>query len=438
MVSSVLSKILEYAILDDTGQHKFHDLQYGFVEGRGTKMAIATAQDVISYCNERGSSVFACTLDAERAFDGVPTCVLLSKARTITQDFWWRLLFVWYQDATAVIKYMGKYSTSFMIEKGTRQGGLTSPFLFNLIYQDMIDELSECANGICVGRNSYNVFCYADDVLLMSLTVTGLQKLMDCANEYVTTHGLSCNARKSSCITFGRDHLTSEPQWTLNGVKVENADEINYLGAILSNSSSNHCDNPIACCRRAFYSLQGAGMCEQGVNAKLKSHLWKTALQPILFYANECVNMRKADLLKTEKLQAKLIKASLGLSKYMRTTPLIQALDIKSLCTLSTISSLKLYRNVMLNDSRSVKFYSHLMINKCNYTSLLSRINGVCSHNDFMKLSLVISDEYFQSCVKKFKSPVLNDGLVDSCKMLLVNYSAEDKLILKLLLMPRF
>ena len=162
------------------------------------------------------------------------------------------------------------------------------------------------------------------------------------------------------------------------------------------------------------------------------------SMQPILFYANDCVNMSKVDLLKMEKLQAKLIKASLGLSKYMRTTPLIQALDIKSLCTLSTISSLKLYRNVMLNKSRSVKFYSHLMTNKCKYTSLLSRIGDVCLHNDFLKMSLVMSDEYFKNCVKKFKSPVLNDGLVDSCKMLLVNYSAEDKLILKLLLMPSF
>ena len=74
------------------------------------------------------------------------------------------------------------------------------------------------------------------------------------------------------------------------------------------------------------------------------------SMQPILFYANDCVNMSKVDLLKMEKLQAKLIKASLGLSKHMRTTPLIQALDIKSLYTLSTISSLKLYRNVMLNN----------------------------------------------------------------------------------------
>ena len=438
MVSSVLSKIMEYAMLDDASSHVFHDLQYGFVEGRGTKMAITTTQDVITYCNSRGSAVFACALDAERAFDGVPSCVLLYKAMDVLADIWWRLLYVWYEKANAVIKYMGKYSTPIWIEKGTRQGGLTSPFLFNLIYQEMIQELSECSSGICVGKTSYNVFCYADDILLLSLSVTGLQKLMDVANKYVINHGLSFNAKKSSCSVFGKHYLESEPQWYLNGCKVENSDEVNYLGAILSNSSSKHIENRIAKCRRAFYSLQGAGMCENGVEPKVKSYLWRTALQPILSYGNDCLNIQRTDLFKMEKLQAKLIKASLGLSKYMRTTPLIRALDIRSLINISTTNRFKLYNSIMMNGSRSAKFYTHLLRKNCKYTSLVSHVTDVCSTNGFSRLGLLVNDEYFISCIKKLKYSGVNDGLVDSCKMLLVNYSHRDKGMLKLLLMPRF
>ena len=36
-------------------------------------MATVLANDVISYCTKRGSTVYACTLDAEGAFDAVLT-----------------------------------------------------------------------------------------------------------------------------------------------------------------------------------------------------------------------------------------------------------------------------------------------------------------------------------------------------------------------------
>ena len=40
-------------------------------------MATALANGVISYCTKRGSTVYACSLDAEGAFDAVPHSILL-------------------------------------------------------------------------------------------------------------------------------------------------------------------------------------------------------------------------------------------------------------------------------------------------------------------------------------------------------------------------
>ena len=58
---------------------------------------------------------------------------------------------------------------------GTGQGGLFLPLLFNIFYQDLIDRLSTQHCGISISKESFNVFCYADNLILMSLTVTGLQ-----------------------------------------------------------------------------------------------------------------------------------------------------------------------------------------------------------------------------------------------------------------------
>ena len=79
----------------------------------------------------------------------------------------------------------------------------------------MIQDLSEAVGGIKIGRSSFNVYCYADDILLTSVTVTGLQGLIDRANAYIVDHGLVFNPLKTRCITFGTSTLNN-PKWTLS------------------------------------------------------------------------------------------------------------------------------------------------------------------------------------------------------------------------------
>ena len=57
----------------------------------------------------------------------------------------------------------------------TKQGGLTSPFIFNLFYQPLVQKLQDSNYGVRIGKSNFNCFCYADDLLLCS-TVT------DCKN----------------------------------------------------------------------------------------------------------------------------------------------------------------------------------------------------------------------------------------------------------------
>ena len=59
------------------------------------------------------------------------------------------------------------------VECGTKQGGLTSPMLFNLFYADLVNKLQSSDCGVRIGKNNFNCVCYADDLLLCSLTVTG-------------------------------------------------------------------------------------------------------------------------------------------------------------------------------------------------------------------------------------------------------------------------
>ncbi len=80
---------------------------------------------------------------------------------------------VWYSNIYVNVKWANNLSASVKLEKGTREGGLTSLFLFNLFDQGLTENLSNSSGTLRIKKTSYNVFIYADDLLLISTTVSG-------------------------------------------------------------------------------------------------------------------------------------------------------------------------------------------------------------------------------------------------------------------------
>ena len=107
------------------------------------------------------------------------------------------------------------------VSVGTRQRGLSSPFLFNIFYQGLIDE-----------------------------------SLINAANKYISLHGLRFNPSKTTCTTFGTNHLTPLPTWHICHNLLTETNQVTYLGTVLSNDVSPHIDVRIKAVRGAFYGLQ--------------------------------------------------------------------------------------------------------------------------------------------------------------------------------------
>ena len=176
------------------------------------------------------------------------------------------------------------WNSAIKVSVGTRQGGLSSPFLFNLFYQDLISLLSNYSGGITIHNDAYNVFCYADDLIIASLSVTGLQEMIYAATSYIVDHGLNFNPAKTICKTFGSCNLKISPKWYINDCLLTSDNSVTYLGTTLTGNVTDHIDTRIKSARRAYYGLQGAGVCCDGVASKTLSHIYKVAIQPILTY----------------------------------------------------------------------------------------------------------------------------------------------------------
>ena len=56
--------------------------------------------------------------------------------------------------------------------------------------------------GCWVGTQYYGILVYADDMMLLSPSITGLQTILNTCSQFAKEYGLQFNAKKTMCIEF--------------------------------------------------------------------------------------------------------------------------------------------------------------------------------------------------------------------------------------------
>jgi len=81
--------------------------------------------------------------------------------------------------------------------------GILSPALFNLYVDDLIKVLQFNSDGCYVGKCFIGYVMYADDLLLFSPSIIGLQRMMDTCSLCGTTHNIMFNKSKTFSVAIG-------------------------------------------------------------------------------------------------------------------------------------------------------------------------------------------------------------------------------------------
>ena len=250
-IASTMSKLLEILLLDRLSNYLLTSSnQFGFKAKHSTDACIYILKEVIDRYVGNQSSVYLCFLDASKAFDRVNHHTLFNKLiKRGVPGYLVRILVFWYSTQEMTVRWGSTISKCFKVSNGVRQGGILSPYLFNIYMDALSINLNKMYAGCKIGAKIINHLFYADDLVLFCPSHTGLQDLLDKCDEYAKQHDIKFNTKKS-VVLIRRNNLlrnASVPSFKLCGESLTEVKETKYLGHIITSDGKDTKDISKAC-----------------------------------------------------------------------------------------------------------------------------------------------------------------------------------------------
>ena len=256
-ISPIMSKILEHVLrILFCDNLKTSDLQFGFKRKSSTIHALHLMKEVVNSYTNSGSSVYMAYLDASKAFDRVVHKGLFIKL--IERSFPKMivdLIMTWYSDLQCRVRWGSAFSDWFSLKVGVRQDGVLSPSFYSLYVDDLILKMKDLKIGCYLCDLFAAIIMYADDMLILSPTVRGLQTLLLSCQEYCDFWDIKLNPKKSRIMYFGKGYVNL-CQVKLNDRPLELVSTWKYLGVDVKSGRdfSFTCENSI----KKFYRCANA------------------------------------------------------------------------------------------------------------------------------------------------------------------------------------
>ena len=313
----IFTKILEYLILDICPEiQQSHESQFGFKRHSSTLHAEFIICETIKYYNQNNSPVYLCSLDAEKAFDSCNWNVLFQKLyydKKVPTNIV-NVISSLYKSGSASVSYLGSQSKTFFLKQGVRQGSILSPHLYNIYTENLLETI---ANNEIIGTSIHGTYtgivAYADDIIILSSTLSGLQKLVNKCNIYNNYNYIKLNPGKTELLISGKEQITSS-SIVLSNTSINLNTTLKHLGFIWDSKTSNKATLQHANIEERISQFEAAGhaLIRSGIrftHPDTIAQIYSSILIPKLLYGLELCDININTLQRLNRTARNMLKS---------------------------------------------------------------------------------------------------------------------------------
>ena len=308
-LSSCLMKLLETLIL----WHLQSDLkiekasskhQHGFKAGSSTDTAVVNLIEKIENALKNGNHALGIFLDIEGAFDNLPFDSIekaLNKTEAKGQIANWIVYMI--KNRSICLKMAGAEIIR-TIAKGAPQGGVLSPFLWNLVLDELLSMFAK----------THDLQAFADDLCLIiigkdyNMTKQETKKRMDIIENWCSSSGLKISTLKTQVMIWTKQRNFTPPTYILHkNESIPILESVKYLGITIDNKLNwnEHVDNITKKCLKQLFKARLAIGKNWGTGPKTTKWIYTGVVRPSIAYGAVAwgFNLSKRNISKLNKIQ---------------------------------------------------------------------------------------------------------------------------------------
>ncbi len=313
-----LERLIQWYILDHALSEPLYR-QHAYTRGRSCDSALSTFTNEIEYALHNGKYMLAVSLDCSGAFD----CIKFESAeRCMKRKGIPDNIIRWYVNllkGRRVHAEVQGQATHIIPHRGSPQGGVLSPLIWNLI----MDSLLTTFKGEPV-----KVLGYADDILLYvvgkspTTLANMMQRELKRVIEWGDRNGLAFNPSKTSMVLYTRNRKKLKVRVKMDGVPLEHQDSLRYLGVEIHRNLSwaQHIRERANKCKFLLGKCRNMISRRWGLTPARLDWIHKAVIRPKIAYgavvwAHRLTKTQERDLTRVQRL------AMLPITQPLRSTP---------------------------------------------------------------------------------------------------------------------
>lgn len=279
-----MERLVELALRKKIPNSEISPNQHAYCKGRSVDSALHRATYTIEKALLIKNAALGMFIDIEGAFNNVKTDSIIDSLikRGVSGSIIKWIAFM--LKNRKVKASFGDSSQVGQVSNGTPQGGILSPFLWILVMDDLLIQLTKAG---------YHVVCYADDLAIFvtgkfESVLTGLiQSAIHIVCCWATRNGLKVNPTKTELCLFSRKRRNSSlilPK--IDNTRLNLSEQVKFLGVVFDKKLhwKAHLQQKASKALNAFWMCRGAIGKKWGLSPKMIFWVYTCVVRPILMH----------------------------------------------------------------------------------------------------------------------------------------------------------